>query len=116
MKTTLKSIALLMAFVIMAVQFIGCSSTTMINSSPQGAQVYLNGEYKGQTPYKLTDTKTTGAVTEVVLKHDEYATFSAPLVKSEQVNVGAVVGGLFFLFPFIWTMGYSPTHTYILQK
>jgi hypothetical protein len=35
-------------------------------------------------------------------------------LKDEEVDAGAIVGGLFLLFPFIWTMQYKPTHTYEL--
>ena len=88
----------------------------MINSTPQGAKLYLNDEYKGITPYKHTDSAVSGASTQVRLTMDGYTDFVTVLSKNEKVNVGAVIGGLFFLFPFIWTMGYNPSHTYELQQ
>jgi hypothetical protein len=91
-----------------------CASTTTITSSPPGAKVTLNGMYAGETPYRLTDTKPTGAVNSVTLKLEGYETKNVAFSKNEEVNVGAVIGGIFFFFPFIWTMGYMPMHNYEL--
>jgi hypothetical protein len=44
----MKSAALLLAAVVL---FASCSSSTLIQSDPSGAKVYMNGEYKGVTPY-----------------------------------------------------------------
>lgn len=50
----------------------------------------------------------------MVLKREGYEDFYTNLRKNEQVDVGAIIGGVFFLFPFIWTMGYNPSHHYEL--
>jgi hypothetical protein len=34
------------------------------------------------------------------------------LARNERVDAGAIVGGLFFWIPFLWTMQYNPSHTY----
>lgn len=91
-----------------------CASTTMIQSSPNGAKLYLEGETAGRTPYSLTDTKIVGSCTSVRLEKPGYETFNADICKNEQVDVGAVIGGIFFLFPFLWTMKYKPVHRYDL--
>jgi len=46
-----KAISLMLAG---AILFASCSSSTLIQSSPSGAKVYLNGEYAGVTPYTPT--------------------------------------------------------------
>lgn len=38
-----------------------------------------------------------------------------PLVRNERADAGAIVGGVFLLFPFLWTMKYDPEHTYELR-
>jgi len=116
MKTLQKTTALMVAIVMLLIPFLSCSSTTMINSIPDNSKLYMNGEIKGNTPYKHTDSAVSGATTEIVIKKEGYQDFRTILSKNEQVNVGAIIGGIFFLFPFIWTMGYYPTHTYELQK
>jgi hypothetical protein len=115
MKTTyLRSVAVIMSFVILAASFISCSSTTMIQTIPEGAKIYMNDEFKGYTPYKHTDQAITGTSTYMTFKMEGFEEFNTVLIKNETVDVGAVIGGIFFLFPFIWTMGYNPTHTYEL--
>lgn len=91
-----------------------CSSTTMINSSPNGAKVYLNGEAVGTTPYRHSDTKIVGATTTVKLEKEGYETFNSSFSRSEQADVGAIIGGVFVLVPFLWTMKYKPERTYEL--
>lgn len=94
--------------------FAGCASSTMINSVPSGAKVYINGESVGTTPYLYTDTKVLGSVVNVDLVKDGYETLYTSFTRTEQVNAGAIVGGFFLLFPFLWTMEYKPTHNYEL--
>lgn len=108
----MKSAALLVA---VAVLFASCSSNTLIQSDPSGAKVYMNGEYKGVTPYSYSDTKIVGSTTEVRLEKEGYEPLYTMLSRNESADVGAIIGGIFFLFPFLWTMKYNPVHTYELR-
>jgi len=92
----------------------GCTSTTVIKSVPEGATVYLNGERVGTTPYILSDTKIVGSSNSITLKKEGYRDFDAVFSKTEEADVGAIIGGVLVLVPFLWTMGYKPTHTYEL--
>ncbi len=98
-----------------SVLFASCSSTTLIQSEPSGAKVYMNEEYKGVTPLTYSDTKIVGSVTTLRLEKEGYETFNTLLSRNERVDVGAIIGGLFVLVPFLWTMQYNPTHTYELK-
>lgn len=109
----MKSAALLLS---VAVLFASCSSTTLIQSEPSGANVYMNGEYKGVTPYSYSDTKIVGSTTEVRLEKEGYEPLNTMLSRNESADVGAIIGGFFFLFPFLWTMKYNPVHTYELRS
>lgn len=106
-----KTISLVLAG---AILFASCSSTTLIQSSPSGAKVYLNGEYAGVTPYSHTDTKIVGSSTQVRLEKEGYETLNSAFSRNEDADVGAIIGGIFFLFPFLWTMKYKPVRTYEL--
>ncbi|MDR2511800.1 MAG: PEGA domain-containing protein [Bacteroidales bacterium] len=97
-----------------AILFSSCSSTTMILSNPSGAIVYLNGESVGTTPYPHRDTKIVGSKTTVRLEKEGYEPFNASFSRDEKVDVGAIIGGLFVLFPFLWTMQYKDVHIYEL--
>jgi len=106
------SAAILLA---VSVLFAGCSSSTMIQSTPvKGAKVYMNGEYVGKTPYLYTDTKIVGSSTDIKLEKEGYQPLYATLTRNEEVEAGAIVGGIFVLVPFLWTMKYKAVHNYEL--
>ena len=107
-----KFIAIFFLIILMS----GCSSTTLIQSVPNGAKLYLDGESVGTTPYSLRDTKITGSSTIIKLIMDDYEPLIATITKDEEINAGAVIGGVFFLIPFLWTMEYKPVHNYELIK
>lgn len=106
---TMRGAALFLASLIL---FSSCASTTMIQSTPKGAKLYLNGESVGTTPYSHRDTKIVGSTNTVRLEKEGYETFNTSFSRNEEADVGAIIGGIFFLFPFLWTMKYKPTHTY----
>ncbi|MDR2927257.1 MAG: PEGA domain-containing protein [Cytophagaceae bacterium] len=97
-----------------AILFTSCASTTMIQSNPSGAKVYLNGEPVGTTPYSHTDTKIVGSTTTVKLEKEGYEPLNTSFSRDEEVDAGAIIGGVFVWIPFLWTMKYKPTHTYEL--
>ena len=111
-RKTTKIVSLLLVF---SIFLSSCASTTIIQSEPSGAKVYLNGEKIGTTPYNHRDTKIIGSDNNIRLEKEGYETLNVTFSRNEKVDVGAVIGGLFFLFPFLWTMKYKPTHTYELQ-
>ncbi len=92
-----------------------CTSTTMIQSTPSGAKVFINGEVVGTTPYPYQDNKIIGNDVSVRLEKQGYQAVSATFSRDEKVNVCAVVGGCLFLVPFLWAMDYKPTHSYELK-
>ncbi len=108
---TLKVPSVLLAVLIL---FSSCASTTLIKSEPGIAKVYLDGEKVGTTPYYMRDTKIVGSRTSVKLTKEGYEEFNVDIFRNEETDAGAIVGGLFFLFPFLWTMKYKPEHTYEL--
>ena len=111
-----KGISTKIASVVLAttILFSSCASTTMIQSLPSGAKVYLDGEAVGNTPYAHTDTKIVGTTTMVRIEKEGYETVNTSFSRNEEVDVGAIIGGIFVWIPFLWTMKYKPTHTYEL--
>jgi len=112
MKKSIKIISFSMAVVIL---FASCSSSTMIVSNPPNGKLYIDGEMVGQTPYRHTDTKIVGSTMGVKIEKEGYKPLITDITKNEEVDVGAIIGGLFVWVPFLWTMKYKPTHTYELQ-
>ena len=95
-----------------ALFFASCASTSTIQSYPAGAKVYLNGEPVGTTPYQHTDTRIVGSTTTVELEKEGYEPLVTSFSRDEQADVGAIIGGVFVLVPFLWTMKYKPVHAY----
>ncbi len=75
----------------------------------------MDGSLKGITPYSYSDTKIVGSTTSIKLTLDGYSDFNGVLTRSERVDVGALIGGIFVLVPFLWIMDYDPDHTYELS-
>lgn len=92
-----------------------CASSTVIQSNPTGAKLYLNSNYVGNTPHRHTDTKIVGTTTYVRLEKEGYEPLNTSFSRDEQADVGAIIGGVFLLFPFLWTMKYDPARTYELS-
>jgi hypothetical protein len=86
----------------------------MIVSDPPGAKLYIDGYYAGSTPYLYTDTKITGSKTHLKMMKDGYEPLNTFFTRSEEVDVGAIVGGVFIWPVFLWTMKYYPEHYYEL--
>lgn len=105
-----------LAIILSATIFLtGCGSTTMIQSRPDNAKVYLNGEYMGTTPYTHRDTKIVSSTTIVTLEKEGYQTFNTSFSRDEELDVGALIGGIFLLVPFLWIMKYKPFRTYEMK-
>jgi hypothetical protein len=100
------------AVILVAATLAACSSTTVINSEPSGATLYLNDEKVGATPYTHTDTKIVGSTTKVTLKKQGYQDLTTAFRRNEETNVGAIISGIFVLVPFLWVMEYKPSHFY----
>lgn len=92
-----------------------CRSSTVINTVPPGAKLYVEEEYVGTTPYQYEDQKITGATTRLRLEKEGYAPKNVVLKRNEEVDAGAIVAGVFLLVPFLWLQEYKATHVYELQ-
>jgi hypothetical protein len=88
----------------------------MLNTVPNGAKVYINDEYMGTTPYEYQDQKIMFTSNRLRLEKEGYKTLYTSFTRDEEVEIGAIVGGVFFIVPFLWTLKYKPTHTYELIK
>jgi hypothetical protein len=101
-------------FLVASMLFTGCVSTTLIQSYPAGAKVYIDGEPMGVTPYWHADSKITGSITNIDIVKEGYEPLYTSFSRTEQVDAGAIIGGLFIWPIFLWTMEYKPTHSYEL--
>lgn len=99
-----------------------CASTTTLKSTPAGAKFYANGHYLGEGPVTYSDTKPVGSKTVIEIKKEGYADKTAILSRTEQVNVGALVGGILLaptvvgLLFFLWVCDYNPYYVFDLEQ
>jgi hypothetical protein len=93
----------------------GCASATVVKSNPPAAKLYLEGQLKGETPYTYADRAAAGTMRTVTLKKEGYKDFTGH-IKREQLSVGALIGGLFFLIPLIWILEYPSEYTFEMEK
>jgi hypothetical protein len=107
------SFPLLTAVVACAVA--GCASSTVLQSNPTGARVTMNGVVVGMTPYTMTDTKIIGSTTPIRLEYPGYQPLDTAIVRNEELEVGALVAGVFLLVPLLWVQKYQSVHMYQLQ-
>ncbi len=103
-------------FVFTAFLFIGCESTTLIQTKPSNAKVFVNGEYIGRSPVKYKDEKIILSENEVRIKKEGYKEFNAEFSRNEELNPTAAVAGFFLYVPWLWVMEYKEERTYILEE
>jgi len=93
-----------------------CSSTTMIHSVPPGAKVYADGNFIGSAPIPYKDNKVSLSNTRFRLEKEGYDPLEVVVMKDEEAHVGAIIGGIFFILPWLWILQYKPERTYELKK
>ncbi|MBE0655835.1 MAG: PEGA domain-containing protein, partial [Bacteroidales bacterium] len=76
---------------------------------------YINDEPLGRTPYTYTDTKIVGSTNIVRLELEGYEPLYTSFSRNEEVDPGAIIGGILVWVPFLWTMKYKPSHFYELK-
>lgn len=92
----------------------GCSTMVTIQSEPPGADIILNNQKVGTTPFavKLSDFAFNSY--DVTLKKDGYSDFHGSIAK--EAKAGAIIGGLFVWVPFLWCYGPQPYQTFYLSE
>ena len=83
-------------FMAALILFSSCASSTVFRTTPEGAKVYADGQYLGTTPVTYSDTKIVGSSTNIRIEKEGYKTVNAVLNRSEQADIGAIVGALFY--------------------
>jgi hypothetical protein len=103
------------AWLIAAAAASGCASSTVLQSQPPGARVFLNGVPVGNTPYTMTDTNIVGTTTQIRLEYPGYQPFNAMIARSEQLDPVALIVGIIIWPVLLWVMGYQPMHVFVMQ-
>lgn len=108
-----KTISILLAGTIFLAS---CASTTTIQSNPSGAKLYLNNEFKGETPYRHRDSKIVFTTTDVKLTKEGYKDYFGSFSRDEKADAAPIIVGFFFMWPlWLWAMKYDPMRTYEME-
>jgi hypothetical protein len=107
----MKTIKVLVATLLAAVLFADCSSSTMIRSTDPDAKIYIDGELMGKGSIAYSDTKTILTSTVVRMEKPGCAPVTNIMSRSE-FDVGACIGGVFLIVPFLWIEKYKPEFNY----
>lgn len=95
---------------LMMLTFAACSSTTTIRSSDPSTKIYVDGEMRGTGMVSITDSKIVGSTTSYRLERPGCQPQFGQFSRNEQMSVGALLGGLVLVVPFLWIMEYKPEH------
>lgn len=92
----------------------GCSTMVTIQSDPSGAEIILNNQKIGKTPFAVSLSDFAFNSYDVTLKKDGYSDFHGRIAK--EAKAGAIIGGLFSWIPFLWCYGPQPYQTFYLSE
>ena len=87
----------------------------MIETQPKGAKVFVDNMYIGNSPVVMQDYKFATSTTYLRLEKEGYETVQTTICRDEQIDIGAAIAGVFFLYPWLWIFEYKPIHTFMLK-
>jgi hypothetical protein len=112
-KTTLKIISIILG---LAVLVSGCASSTVLSTTPSDADVYIQGQRRGRTPYTYSDRKIAGSSTLITFRKEGYEDYITTIRKNKKLNAGALISGLLLVYPLFWILGYDNAYSYLLDE
>jgi hypothetical protein len=92
--------------------FTACTSTTTIHVSDPQVKVYVDDSFIGTGVASHSDTKIVGSNTSVRLEKEGCNPTAYNFSRSENLSVGALIGGILLFVPFLWIMEYKPSRSY----
>lgn len=93
-----------------------CVSTCMIVSEPSEAEVYINGRYKGKTPYKFSTNISDETMLKVNIQKKGYVEVDTILYKDGKINKFNRIMGYVFVFPFDYDRSFKKEYSYQLNE
>lgn len=93
----------------------GCGSAVRIHSIPEGADIFVDGQYVGKTPTVYSDSAIVGTSHTVEIKMEGYETGIGNFSRTSKFNMVSCIGGGLVLVPFLWIMDYPPQLNYKLE-
>ena len=114
-----KLILKLKLVILLIISLLSCVSTTHIrainpktSTTDQNVKIYVDGQYKGNGSVNYSDTKIIASTTNIDFKKEGCRTKKYFMSRSEKVNVGVLIGGIFFWPLLLWMMEYNSSRDY----
>ena len=93
----------------------GCAQSTKIVSEPTGANVYINGRLKGQTPLKITTTLSNHGEIPLSLSHPGHESIDTFLTKTGETDKFLRILGYIAVLPLDYDKKFKPQNKYVLK-
>lgn len=93
-----------------------CVSSCIIASEPKEAEVYINGRYKGKTPYKFSATISDETMLKVNIQKKGYVEVDTILFKDGKTNKFNRFLGYILVFPFDYDKKFKEEYFYQLNE
>lgn len=99
--------------ILLIFSILSCSSTTIVQSTDKNAQISINGRSLGEGSVIHSDRKVAwfGKNRVKISKagcSDQMFIFK----RNEELDVGALIFGIFLIVPLVWVMQYQAVHEY----
>lgn len=93
----------------------GCASETTLITIPARARVYVNDQYRGESPVDYSDRRTILSTSMARFELDGYQTRSVRFRRNDKINPLAAVGSIAVLVPLLWIRNYKESYQYELE-
>jgi len=111
--STLKITSLIIIFFVL---LSSCSSFTLIDSNPPGANLYINGNFVGKTPHNYSDKKIVGSIISVRMEKEGYEPLLGYFVRDQKFDAGLfALSFITYGIPLLWVMKYHPVQYFELK-
>ncbi|MBK8621953.1 MAG: PEGA domain-containing protein [Saprospiraceae bacterium] len=93
-----------------------CTSSCKILSEPSDAEVYINGRYKGKTPYKFSTTISDETLLRINIQKKGFVSIDTIFYKNGKTNKINRVLGYILVFPFDYDRMFKKEYAYHLKQ
>jgi hypothetical protein len=110
-----KRISLLM-LILVVLSIVNCATTTMIKTIPEGADIFLQGDLMGKTPWKLEDNYSLPEEVTIRLEREGYVPLEVRLEKETSYILGVISLVPYPPFPlsYFWTWKFDKSYSFKL--
>ncbi len=109
------SLFTILVFTFFSVLLTSCASSTIIQTDPPGAQVFIDGVLAGTSPVHMTNKKVVTSCTDIRIEKEGYERLLTDICRDEEPAIGPIIGGFFFGIPWLWAFEYQASHFYTLE-